>query len=194
MKKVIALSVLSVLLVLLGACNKEDGSSTNHGSVNDGEVVNGHGTIDHGVKEDKKVGFNITGDTIEEAAGVPTEEKTDILKTFNVYIDAFNEKDMDTYLDTLSDQSESFHKMEEREYMDSVFREYDLNRQAIDVTIVKFEEGEAQVFSKITTTMKQIESGFETSQNGKQVTVFTKDDGEWKVAAVYYIGEDEKNN
>ncbi|KXH84119.1 nuclear transport factor 2 family protein [Sporosarcina sp. HYO08] len=191
MRKVIALAVLSLLLLLLGACSKDEGASTNHGSVNDGEMVNGYGTIDHGVNEDQKVGFNLTGDTIEEAAGVPAEEKTEILKTFNTYMDAFNEKNMDTYLDILSDHSESFNKTEEREYMESVFQDYDLNRQATDVTIVKFKEDEAQVFSRITTTMKQLETGFETNQKGKQVTVFTKDNSEWKVASVYYIGEEE---
>ena len=70
-----------------------------NGSVDDGEATNGYGAIDHGVDE-KKVGFSITGDTIEEAANIPAEEKEQILEAFNAYIEAFNEKDIEGYMNT----------------------------------------------------------------------------------------------
>ena len=42
--------------------------------------------------------------------------------------------------------------------------------------------------------MKQLSTGLETKPSGRQVTVFTKDDGDWKVASVYYIGDDRKKS
>ena len=75
---------------------------------------------------------------------------------------------------------------------EEVFNHYDLNREASDVTIVKYSDTEAQVFSKLQTSMKQLTSGLETNPSGRQVTVFTKDEGDWKVASVHYIGDVEQ--
>ena len=188
MKKIQSLMAV-LIVILLAACSGDEETIPNQGSVNDGEAVNGYGAIDHGV-DDKKVGFNLSGDTIEEASGVPAEEKEKILDVFNVYISSFNDKDIERYLDTLSDRTDSFDKAEERVYMtEEVFNHYDLNREASDVTIVKYSDTEAQVFSKLQTSMKQLTSGLETNPSGRQVTVFTKDEGDWKVASVHYIGD-----
>ena len=76
MKKIVVLMSMSVIL-LLGACSKDEGKSAENGSVNDGEAANEYGTIDHGVDE-KKVGFNMMGGTIEEADRCPSRrEKQD---------------------------------------------------------------------------------------------------------------------
>ena len=183
-------SMAMVSILLLGACSGDKKEPSTQGGVNDGEAPNTNSAIDHGVDENK-VGFNLAGETVEEAANVPAEEKERVLKAFNTYIDAFNEKDIDRYLETLSEHSESFDKEEERVYMtDEVFNEFDLDRVASDVTIVNYSEKEAQVFARLETSMKQISSGLEIGDSGRQVTVFTKDDGEWKVTSVYYIGED----
>ncbi len=96
MKKLFVPISMSVLL-LLGACSSDEGKSTGSGSVDDGEAVNENGAIDHGV-DDKKVGFNLDGGAVEEASGVPAEEKEQILAAFNVYIDTLNEQDIDGYL------------------------------------------------------------------------------------------------
>ncbi len=185
MKKIVVLITMSLIL-LLGACSKDDGKSGENGSVNDGEAANEYGTINHGVDE-KKVGFSLTGETIEEATGVPAEEKEKILAAFNNYIETFNKKDIDSYIDMLSDSTESFDKVEERAYMEEVFSAYDLNLQASDVTIVKYSEDETHLFANVKTAMKQLSSGLETNPKGRQVTVFTKDDGEWKLAALHHI-------
>ncbi len=179
---------LVVVMMVLAACNKEEGTASQHGSVNDGESVSGHGTINHGVDE-KKVGFNVTGDTIEEAANVPAEEKERILEVFDVYIDAFNNKNIERYMNTLSEHSESFDLGEERSYLEEQFNEFDIKLQASDVTIVKYDEQEAQIFMNLKTSMKQLSTGLETNPSGRQVIVLTKDDGEWKVASVHRIGD-----
>lgn len=188
MKKFYIAIVVGILLVL-GACSADKENSKQSGSVDDGETITNNGAIDHGV-DDKQVGFNMSGGKIEEAAGVPADEKEQILEAFTVYIDAFNEKDIDKYMNTLSEHSKVFDLEEERIYMEGEFEKYDLNRVADDTTIVKYSENEAQVFATLKTTVKQISSGLEFNQLGRQVTVFTKDDGNWKVSAIHYIGDE----
>lgn len=188
MKKLFVPISMSVLL-LLGACSSDEGKSTGSGSVNDGEAVNQNGAIDHGV-DDKKVGFSLDGGAVEEASGVPAEEKEQILSAFNVYMDTLNKQDIDGYLNTLS--AKDYDIEEERTVMKDLFSEYELNREVTNITIVKYSDAEAQVFSNLKTSYKQLSTGLETKPNGRQVTVFTKNDGDWKVASVHYIGDDEK--
>ncbi|MCG7344312.1 nuclear transport factor 2 family protein [Sporosarcina sp. ACRSL] len=191
MKKILVFSLL-ISVLMIGACSKKEDTSSNHGSVNDGEVPSEFGSIDHGVDE-SKVGFNLAGGTIEEAANVPAEEKESILKSFDTYIDAFNHQDIDEYMSTLSENPKSFDLNEEREYIETVFDQFELTRDAKDITIVKFDEetGEAQVFANLSTKMKQKSTGLETNREGRQVTVFTKEGEDWKVNSVYYM-EDQK--
>ncbi|WP_432357420.1 nuclear transport factor 2 family protein [Sporosarcina sp. UB5] len=190
MKRILVFSIFTFVLII-GACSKKEESS-NYGSVNDGETPTEFGSIDHGVK-DNKVGFNLTGGAIEEAANVPAEERELIIQSFDTYISAFNTQQIDEYMDTLSENPKSFNLDEEREYIQSVFEQYELSRNAKDVTIVKFDAdtGEAQVFANLLTKMKQKSTGLQTNRDGRQVTVFTKEGGEWKVNSVYYM-EDQK--
>jgi len=188
MKKMFVPISMSVLL-LLGACSSDEGNSTGSGSVNDGEVKSDYGAIDHGVK-DKEVGFSLDGGVIEEASGVPAEEKEQILAVYNVYIETLNEQNIDGYLDTLSPEDYDIEK--ERAFMKEQFSDYELNREVSNVTIVKYSDKEAQVFSNLNTSYKQLSTGLVTKQDGRQVTVFTKNDGDWKAASVHYIGDDGK--
>jgi hypothetical protein len=188
MKKIVVVTTMSMLL-LLGACNKDEGPSTNSGSANDGEATPGFGTIDHGVDE-KKVGFNMMGGTIEEAAGIPAEEKEQILAAFDMYIDTLNEQDVDGHLALLS--KNAFDIEEERIFMEEQFSEYNLSYEASNVTIVKYSEQETQVYSNMKLSYKQLSTGLETNPSGRQVTVFTKEDSEWKVSSVHHIPDGPK--
>ena len=188
MKKMFIPVSMSVLL-LLGACSNDEGNSTGSGSVDDGEAANENGAIDHGV-DDKKVGFSLEGGAVEEASGVSAEEKERILAVYNVYIDTLNEQDIEGYLDTLSPNDYDFE--EERAFLEDQLSEYELNREVSNVTIVKYSDKEAQVFSNLKTSYKQLSTGLVTKQEGRQVTVFTKNDGDPKAASVHYIGDDGK--
>ena len=190
MKKFHILFLVALVLVL-GACSSDKEGSSTTGAADDGEATNGNGAIDHGVK-DKGVGFSMTGESIEEVEGVPAADKEQILAAFDVYINTFNDQDVDGYLGTLSEQSESFDFEEQRKELETVFEGTDLKREASDETIVKYAENEAHVFSKLKTIEKQLSSGLEIEASGRQVTVFTKDDGDWKVAAIHYVGDQEK--
>ena len=190
MKKIVLTGTMALLLVL-GACSDKEDTKTGQGSVDDGESVNEYGSIDHGVDENQ-VGFNIDGGEIEEAAGVPAQEKIALMDAFDTYIHAFNNEDVDEYMGTLSKEPKSFTIEEEQTYIEEIFADYEINREATDVTIVKYAEDEAQVFSNLNTKLKQKSTALETSRTGRQVTVFAKEDDEWKVTSVYYM-EDQKN-
>lgn len=143
---------------------------------------------------EEEVGFSLTGDTIEEAENIPADEKKAILEAFDTYITSFNEKDWDTYIDMISDESESFDKEEEIEYIETFFAEFDLVREPSNTTIVKYKEDEAQVFSTLGHKLKQLESGLEKEESARQVTVFTKEENGWKVKSVHSIGENPMAN
>lgn len=174
MKK-IQLALLLISLLILGACS--DSSKSEEAS----EVPE--------VVEDEKIGFSITGDSIEEAENIPETEKEDILQAFDTYISTFNEKDWDAYLDMISDNSESFDKEEEMAYIETIFADFDLVREPSNTTIVKYKEDEAQVFSTLGHKLKQLETGLEKEESARQVTVFAKENGAWKVKSVHSIGE-----
>lgn len=170
MKK-IQLAIIGIALLIMGACSNDQQQEEQP-------------------KESESVGFSLTGDSIEEAANVPAEEKEQILQVFETYVETFNEKNLDAYMDTLAENTESFTKEDERKLAESTFNDFDLIREASDVTIVKYSEEEAQVFAKLKSSLKQLSTGLETKESGRQVTVFTKENGQWRVASVHYIGDD----
>ncbi len=178
MKKIVIFTAISVLLIL-GACSKDEGKPSNSGSAADGETTAGYGTIDHGV-DDKQVGFSMLGGSIVEATGIPKEEKEHILAAFNIYIDTLNEQDIDGHLATLS--KNAYNLEEERIFIEELFSEYSLSREVSNVTIVQYSEKEVHVFSNMETLYKQLSTGLETNPSGRQVTVFIKEDGSWKVS------------
>ncbi|MGE7022733.1 nuclear transport factor 2 family protein [Solibacillus cecembensis] len=167
------LIAVMALFVLTACGNKEDTTTKDVGK-----------EIDEGT-----VGFEILGDTIQEASGVPQQEKEKILAAFDEYITAFNEKDLERYKNIISKNAEGFQYEEDIQAVTKVFKQYDINREAQDVTIVKYKENEAQVFSNLKTETKEMETGAELAADGRQVTVFVKED-QWKVSSIYYIGNE----
>ena len=141
--------------------------------------------------EEGTVGFEVLGESIEEASGVPAEEKEKILAAFNEYIAAFNAEDIHRYAQTTSKQAKGFDYELDLQEAQKVFDSYAINRQAEDVTIVKYNEKEAQaqVFANLNIEMTEEATNTEVSSQGRQVTVFVKEDDAWKVSSVYYIGE-----
>lgn len=179
--------------LLLGACGNADSDSTTGGSTDDGEAANENAAIDHGVKDktdEREVGFNLSGEDVERAEDVSAEEETKIIAALDEHIATFNEKDIDAYMNTLSEKTESFDLEEERTYMAETFAQYELDRSISNVTITKYSASEANVFTTMVTVLKELASDEEVTMNGRQVTVLTKDDGEWKVASVHYIGDE----
>ena len=169
--------VLAVVsLLLLAACsNKNDELSAE-------ERQN---LIDEGT-----VGFEMAGGIIKKAENIPENEEKAILSAFDEYIESFNKKEIDRFMQTLSKNPDGFDLEKEEEYMKNVFEQYDIKRSAEDITITEYTDQQAQVHSKITTHLLQIGTDVQHDNVGKQVTVFAKEDGAWKVTSTYYVGDD----
>lgn len=141
------------------------------------------------VKEQEKqptVDFEMNSGEVEKAKNVPANQEKAILASFDEYIAAFNEKDLERYKNVISKNAEGFQYEEDIQAVAQVFNQYDVDREAADVMIVNYKAKEAQVFSNLNTKTKNIETGAEVVGDGSQVTVFAKEGNDWKVTSVYY--------
>lgn len=140
--------------------------------------------------EENTVGFEIANGKIEAAQNVPEQDREAIMLAFGEYMEAFNAQDIDRYIATLSQDPKVFNIEEERKTLASTFETYDVERLAEDVTIIKYNESEANVFATIKVDLVEKETGANLSSVGSQVTVLKKEDEAWKVANIYYIGSE----
>lgn len=170
--------MLALALFLLTACNNTDDSQTTEDIKTNTE------------DNEETVGFEVFGDEIEEATNIPEEEEAAILAAFDEYVAAFNAKDIDRYVQTLSKNPKGFVYEDDINTAKQVFSEYDIERKPADTTIVKYSEKEAQVYANLDIEMTEIKTNAELASSGRQVTVFVKEDDAWKVTSVYYIGND----
>ncbi|MGM9920767.1 MAG: YybH family protein [Bhargavaea sp.] len=188
MKKLIwFLAPAAALLLLAGCSGTEEGNSN---SADDGNAPAGQqSAIGHGT-EDGAIGFEMTDDgSIEEASGIPEKEKAAILESFDRYIDTFNNGDIDGYLDVLAIGEDAYDPDQERAAFEQMAAQFEkVERTPSDMTVVSYEESEAQLFANLETTLVEKESGESKTEKGRQVTVFTKQDEKWKVKEVYYVG------
>lgn len=142
------------------------------------------------VIEEGTVGFEISGDSVEEASGVPEDEKAYLLAAFEEFIVAFNEEDIDRYMAKVSKNPRGFDYDEDREVALKTFEQYTIEREFEDVTVVKYKENEAQVFANLTGKWTEEATNAVLESSGRQVTVFVKEDDAWKVTSIYYIGNE----
>ncbi|MFC4409576.1 nuclear transport factor 2 family protein [Chungangia koreensis] len=183
--KLLTISVFGLLLV---ACGNDD---TNTLQSNSDAPQNAQSTLDHGVTNDS-VGFNVTGKgSVEEATNVPKEEREAVIEVFNENLAAFNEEDIDRYMATIAKKPEGFKYDDEKMAVQTAFEKYDTKREASNHTIVKYSENEAQLFANIDISMSEPKSGATIDRSGRQVTVFVKEDGKWRISSVYFIGDTE---
>ena len=169
--------MLALALFMLTACNDTEDSKTEN-------------TPAPTEESEGAVGFEVLGEDVEEAENIPEEEHKAILAAFDEYIAAFNAKDIDRYIQTLSKNPKGFEYEDDINAAKQAFAEYDIERTAADTTIVKYSEEEAQVFANLDIQMTEIETDVELASSGRQVTVFVKEDDAWKVTSVYYIGNE----
>lgn len=163
--------LLPVLFLILAGCNNENSDEKKSKS------------------EESNVGFEMSGDNIEEVKDIPEKEKEKIIAAFQEYIDSFNAEDINRYKKTLSENAEGFNYEEDVQAAQDAFKKYDINKKSSDITIVKYSDKEAQVFSKIVTDMTETSSKAQLSYSGRQVTVFVKEDDDWKISSIFYIGD-----
>jgi len=189
--KIIQAITLAVLALTLAACNSNEDTAQNTNTAGDGAPTNTQTTTDHGAedKSDINIGFEMAGGNIEEETNIPDKEKTALIDSFTEYMESFNEEDTARYMSTISKNPEGFNYDDEKVKVEETFNIYDTTRTAEDVTVVKYNKSEAQVFSNIHTALEQTDTGAKLDQNGRQVTVFVKEEGKWLVSSVYYIGD-----
>ncbi|WP_108307337.1 DUF3225 domain-containing protein [Metalysinibacillus jejuensis] len=161
------LALICVMAIVLAACSNKEQET----------------------KEEDGVGFELTGDTIEEAANVPADKKQEIIASFEEYINAFNDKDLTRYLATLSKNTKSFDYNEQEESVQLEFEQFDTTRTVDTVTIVKYKEKEAQVFANVGIARTEKASGQSVEVQGRQVTVLVPEDDTWKVSSIYFIAD-----
>ena len=187
--KIIHTLAIATIALLLAACSSNEDTNTNTGSVNDVAPTNTQKTTDHGASDKSEVGFEMAGGNIEEATNVPAKEKEAILKAFDEYMEAFNEEDINRYMNTISKNPEGFNYEDEKVVVEQTFNDYDTIRTADNPTIIKYDKTHAQVFANIHIALEQPDTGAKLDRNGRQVTVFVKEDGKWHVTSVYFIGD-----
>jgi len=186
--------ILIGLSIVLSGCASEE-NREGAGSVSDGETSSENSALEHGVKDQNQdqaqsdVGFEMAGSEIEEAQNVPADEKKAILASFDTYMTSFNEEDIAKYMSIIATEPEGFDYKEEEATVVKTFKEYDVKRTAEDVTVIKYDENQAQVFASLAISLEQESTGAKLDRTGRQVTVFAKEDGNWRVSSVYFIGD-----
>lgn len=135
----------------------------------------------------EEVGFSMENGSIEEAANVPDAEKEEIINAFNTYMKMFNDENIEGYMSMLSDNPEGFKLEEEEAIVKDVFAKYNTVREAADVTIVEYDKNKTQVFTNLSINMTDSTTNVQTAVTGRQITLFVKENGSWKVSSVYFI-------
>lgn len=190
MKKVVIQLLVISSLFIFTACS----STTNEqgGSVADGEANQTGASAGNAAEENKrKVGFTLDGDSIEEAANVPEADKAEILKAYASYLKSINEQDIDAHLALLSKEADFVESEEQyRAVLEEQFGDFSMDYQSKTETINFYEpDEEAHVWADMDITVTPKPEGTPFEQLGKQVTVFVKEDGQWKVVAVHFKGD-----
>ncbi|GLC87840.1 DUF3225 domain-containing protein [Lysinibacillus piscis] len=144
--------------------------------------------------EEGTAGFEMMGDTIEKAKDVPADEEKAIVAAFEEYIAALNAEEVDRYMQSIAKNPKGFQYEEEKAFVADIFTKFDTKREVDNITITKYSPEEAQVFATISTNSLQLETKVQHESAGRQVTVFVKEDDNWKVTSVYYIGDDSQSS
>ncbi len=184
------------VILTLAACSDSEESSVNENTVEDGNAANENNAIDHGIVEDKEekkekkenVGFTVDDEGNIIAADVPAEPASKLLAAYKEYIAAFNSEDIDRYMKTIAQNPDGFDREEDKAALIQAFEAYDSFYETSDETIVKYQENRAEVFASLNVKMKAANSNDAVEQTARQVVIFKKENGEWKVSGVHLVG------
>lgn len=175
------------LLLALAGCSGDDESPENGNNVEDGNNSSENNAVEHGIK-DQEVGFTVDDDGEIIAAEVPEAESQAILEAYGEYIAAFNEEDLDRYMAVIAENPDGFDREDDRQALAEAFETYDTTYATSNETIVKYEEGRAEVYATIDVEMNEAGSDQGMKQSGRQVVVFKQEQGDWKVTSLHFIG------
>ncbi|WP_156151325.1 Cif family virulence factor [Domibacillus indicus] len=174
-------SAFLITSLLLAACSEEK----NNGAVNsasDGEPQSA--AQETHTAEERAAAVKAP---IEEAANIPAAEKEAILAVLDKQIQSFNEKNLETYMSTISKNPESFDYEEEKAYIQKVFQAFDATMKPVNATVIQYDESKmtANVFMNMESTSKDVSTGKEVSQTTRQIMVFQKEEDGWKQVSLF---------
>ncbi|WP_271853097.1 YybH family protein [Planococcus maritimus] len=175
------------LILTLAGCSSEEDTTVNSNTAEDGNAATENNAIEHGIT-DQEVGFTLDDEGDVIAAEVPEEDKQKLLDAYGEYIAAFNAEDMDRYMATIAENPDGFDREEDQQALAEAFDNYDTAYTTSDETIVKYEEDRAEVFATINVEMNESGTDQGMQQSGRQVVVFKKEQGDWKVTSLHFIG------
>lgn len=179
--------IAAALALALAGCSSAEEPEQNSNTAEDGNASAGNNAIEHGIG-DEEVGFTLDDEGNAQAAEVPEAEKAALLAAYQEYIEAFNAEDLERYMAIIAENPEGFDREEDKKALADAFATYDSTYETSDETVVKYEEERAEVYARIDVTMKDPNSDKSSSQSGRQVVVFAKEQGDWKVSALHFIG------
>lgn len=179
--------VAAGLILVLAGCSGEE-AAENSNTSEDGNASAENNAVGHGIEDGGEVGFTLDDEGNVQQAEVPAEEEKAILASYKEYIEAFNAEDTERYMAVISENPEGFDRDEDKKALEEAFAAYDSTYTTSDETIVKYEAGRAEVYATIDVEMKDPNSDKSTGQTGRQVVVFKKEDGNWLVSALHFIG------
>lgn len=137
--------------------------------------------------EDGTVGYEIVDGKVEAAADVPADVEQDVKTALTEYINSFNDKDLQRFEKTVSQQDETYFTETMKEAQ-AVFSKYSMiERKSEDVTISKYSEDRVEVFLNMTGRVVEAETELEMAASARQIIVLVKEDGTWKVSSVHSI-------
>ena len=137
--------------------------------------------------ENGTVGYEIVDGKIEEAENVPEDVQQEVLTALHEYIDAFNDKDLERFKKTVSQEDETYYTETMKE-AEVVFEQYSvIERDTENETILKYEENRVEVFLNVTGRVVEAATETEMAATARQVIVIVKEDGAWKVSSVHSI-------
>ena len=122
---------------------------------------------------------------IEEADNIPPKEKEELMKTLARHIDAFNGKNLDAYMDTISKNTDRNYE-EERSYVKKVFDTFDAKMVPQHTAIIKYDDKkkEAYIFVAMKSITKDLQTGKEVEETTRQIMKFDKEEDGWKQTAL----------
>ncbi|MBB2481000.1 nuclear transport factor 2 family protein [Bacillus sp. APMAM] len=166
--KLIGLFIIGVFL--LGACSNNDSPTNKKASDKQTESPN------------QEITGNTTKPSLKEDQNVPEAEKKALLAVTDQYIKAFNEKNLDAYMATISKNPTSFKYDEEKAYTKKVFDTMDVKMEPTKITVIGYKPNSANVYIALKTTVAS--KGEKVVKTSRQVNTYHKENGQWKLTSI----------
>lgn len=140
-------------------------------------------TSDQQISEDQNEQMSENPSPLKEAENIPAEEKEAILKVVNQHIQAFNEKNIEKYMEAISKNSESFKYEDEEKYVKDMFTKFDMKMEPENKLIIGYNKKEktANIYMDIKSTTKDLSSGKIVEDSFRQISIYKKEKDGWKL-------------